>query len=89
MTSVSDEDGSEMSVAGVYREVVAPERLVLDEDGAGAWHEGAVSEVTLADLGDGRTEMSFRTTIRTTDEMRFHAQAGLSGAFDRLAELLA
>ena len=89
VTSVSDEDGSEMSVAGVYREVVAPERLVLDEDGAGAWHEGAVSELALADLGDGRTEMSFRTTIRTTDEMRSHAQAGLSGAFDRLAELLA
>jgi uncharacterized protein YndB with AHSA1/START domain len=89
VTSVSAEDGSEMTVDGVYREVDEPGRLVLEEDGDGAWHDGAVSELTLTDLGDGRTEMAFRTTIRTTEEMAGHARAGLGASFDRLAEHLA
>jgi uncharacterized protein YndB with AHSA1/START domain len=88
VTSVSDEDGSEMSTVGLYREVVEPERLVLEEPAGEAWHEGAVSVVTFTDLGDGRTEMVLRSTINTTDEMRRHAEAGLQGSLDRLAELL-
>jgi uncharacterized protein YndB with AHSA1/START domain len=87
VTSVS-EDGSEMTVQGVYREVVEPERLVLDEPAEGSWHEGAVSVATFTDLGDGRTELVVQTTIHTTDEMRATAQAGMESTFDRLAELL-
>ena len=88
VTSVSGE-GSEMTVAGVYREVVEPERLVFEEPAEDAWHEGAVSVLTLTDLGDGRTEMVVHTTIQTTDEMRGAAQAGMASSFDRLAEHLA
>jgi uncharacterized protein YndB with AHSA1/START domain len=88
VTSVA-EDGSAMTVEGVYREVEEPVRLVLEEHGEGAWHDGAVSELTLTDLGDGRTEMAFRTNIRTTEEMAGHAQAGLAASLDRLAEHLA
>ena len=88
VTSVSDE-GSEMTVAGVYREVVEPERLVFEEPAEDAWHEGAVSVLTFTDLGDGRTEMVVHTTIQTTDEMRGVAQAGMASSFDRLAEHLA
>jgi uncharacterized protein YndB with AHSA1/START domain len=88
VTSVSDEDGTEMTIEGVLREVVEPERLVLEEPAEASWHEGAVSAVTLTDLGDGRTEMVVRTTIHTTAEMIQHAQAGMSTSFDRLAEHL-
>jgi uncharacterized protein YndB with AHSA1/START domain len=88
ITSVSGE-GSEMTVAGVYQEVVEPERLVFEEPAEDAWHEGAVSVLTLTDLGDGRTEMVVHTTIQTTDEMRGAAQAGMASSFDRLAEHLA
>jgi len=87
VTSVSDE-GAEMSSQGVFREVVEPERLVLEEPAEDAWHEGAVSVVTLADLGDGRTEMVLHSTIHTTDEMRVHAEAGLTSSLDRLAKHL-
>jgi uncharacterized protein YndB with AHSA1/START domain len=87
VTSVS-EDGSEMTIHGVYREVVEPERLVFEEPAEGSWHEGAVSVATFTDLGDGRTEMVVQTTIRTTDEMRATAQAGMESTFDRLAEHL-
>ena len=89
VTSVSDEDGTEMTVVGVYREVVEPERLVFDEPAEDSWHEGAVSVATFTDVGDGRTEMVVRATIHTTDEMRAQAEAGMAATFDRLAEHLA
>lgn len=89
VTSVSDEDGSEMTSQGVYREVVEPGRLVLEEPAEDAWHEGAVSVVTLTDLGDGRTELVLHTTIHASDEMRSAAEAGMTGSLDRLAEFLA
>jgi uncharacterized protein YndB with AHSA1/START domain len=88
VTSVSD-DGSEMTVHGIYREVVEPERLVFEEPSENAWHDGAVSVLTLTDLGDGRTEMTVHTTIRTSEEMRGAAEAGMASSFDRLAEHLA
>jgi uncharacterized protein YndB with AHSA1/START domain len=89
LTSISDEDGSEMPQRGVYREVVEPERIVFEEAAEDSWHEGAVSELTLTDLGDGRTEMVLRATVHTTDEARVQAEAGMTSAMDRLAEHLA
>jgi uncharacterized protein YndB with AHSA1/START domain len=87
LTSVSDLDGTEMPTEASYREVVEPERLVFAELPREHCHQGAVGVVTLADLGDGRTEMVFQTTIQATGEVR--AGAGLASAFDRLAEHLA
>jgi uncharacterized protein YndB with AHSA1/START domain len=88
VTSVSDEDGTEMTTQGVFREVDEPKWLVLEEPAENAWHEGAESVVTLSDLGDGRTELVLRSTIHTTDEMRVQAEAGLRASLDRLAEHL-
>jgi uncharacterized protein YndB with AHSA1/START domain len=88
LTSISDE-GAEMPVVGVYREVAEPERLVLEEPPEHAWHEGAVSTVSFTDLGEGRTEVALRATIQTTDEMRLNAERGMNGTLDRLAEHLA
>jgi uncharacterized protein YndB with AHSA1/START domain len=87
LTSISDE-GAEMPVAGVYREVVEPERLVLEEPPEQAWHQGSVSTVTFTDLGEGRTEVALRATIQTTDEMRLNAERGMNGTLDRLGEHL-
>ena len=84
VTSVSDE----MTSQGVYREVSEPERLVLEEPAEDSWHEGAVSVVTFTDRGDGLTEVTLRAAIQTTDEMRAHAEAGMAGSLDRLAEHL-
>jgi uncharacterized protein YndB with AHSA1/START domain len=81
-------DGVEMPVVGVYREVVEPERLVLDEPAEQAWHEGAESVVRFTDLGGGRTEVASRATIQTSDEMRETAERGMRATFDRLGEHL-
>jgi uncharacterized protein YndB with AHSA1/START domain len=83
LTSVSDQ-GVEMPVVGVYREVAEQERLVLDEPAEGSWHEGAESTVTFTDVGDGRTEVTIRAIIQTTDEMRETAERGMRETFDRL-----
>ena len=90
VNTVSDADGSEMTSDAVYREVAEPERLVFTEAPAAgcAESEGTVGTVTFADLGDGRTEMVFRSTLYTTDENRERTVGGLNSAFDRLAETL-
>jgi uncharacterized protein YndB with AHSA1/START domain len=88
LTSVNEE-GVEMPVVGIYREVVAPERLVLEEPSGGNWHEGAVSVLSLTDLGEGRTELVLQSTIQTTDEMRAAAEGGVAASIERLAAYLA
>jgi uncharacterized protein YndB with AHSA1/START domain len=88
VVSVSDENGTEMPSQGVYQEVVEPERLILEEPAEQSWHEGAVTVVTLTELGDGRTEVVLHSTINTTEEMRAQAEHGMEGSLDRLAEHL-
>lgn len=88
LTSVNEE-GVEMPVVGVYREVVAPERLVLEEPAEYNWHEGAVSVLSLTDLGSNRTELVLQSTIQTTEEMRAASEAGVTASIDRLAGYLA
>jgi uncharacterized protein YndB with AHSA1/START domain len=75
LNSINDEDGRELPMEGVYREVVEPERLVFER-------RGSTSTVTFTDLGDGRTEMRFEATM--TPE----AAGGLASAFERLEESL-
>jgi uncharacterized protein YndB with AHSA1/START domain len=77
LTSINDEDGREMPLDTVFREVVEPERLVFGE-----------ATVMLTDLGDGRTEMVFHTTVDMTAEMLRTATGGLASAFDRLTDHL-
>jgi uncharacterized protein YndB with AHSA1/START domain len=84
---VRDADGAQMPTVGTYREVVEPERLVFAEavDEGCPESEGAVGTVVLTDLGDGRTEMVFSSTLRTTAENVRNARRGLGEAFDDLA----
>ena len=88
-SSVSDEDGAEMSSDGVYREVVEPERLVFGPGPRDGDDGNGVATVTFTDLGDGRTEMTFHTIVQMSDDLRARAEAGLASGFDRLAEHLA
>ena len=71
------EYGGRMVNEGVWHEVVPFERLTFGTP------EGARSEVTFTDLGDGRTELRFTTTRR----MSRRAQTGFHSGLDRLAEL--
>jgi uncharacterized protein YndB with AHSA1/START domain len=89
LTMFAPPDRRRIDWSGEYREVSAPERLVLtvtDQPG-----DGAVELVTvvLTDLGDGRTEMLFEQRGSMTPEQYEHATEGWGTFFDRLLERLA
>lgn len=85
--------GHEMGMSGVYREIVAPERLVNTEAFDQPWYEGeAEATVTL-------TEAAGRTTIVTLVRyasrevrdgvLKSGMESGVAASYDRLAEILA
>jgi uncharacterized protein YndB with AHSA1/START domain len=88
-----DRDGTTMGMGGVYKEVVAPERLVTTEKFDEAWYPGE-SLNTLVLVEQGR-----RTTL--TQTMRYESreardavlksgmEKGVIASYDRLATLLA
>ncbi len=86
----SDADGHEVPFAGVYREIVENERLVItltDGDRPDPDREHLLT-VTFADLGDGRTELVMRQAGdfgEFTDEQLEGLEAGWGQFFDRLA----
>ncbi|TQM03922.1 SRPBCC family protein [Pseudonocardia kunmingensis] len=84
-TMVVDETGQEFPTGGFYLEVREPERLVLTWREPGGDSESVVT-VELADLGDGRTAMTFHQAGFTTEETRRGVHEGWSSAFDRLTE---
>jgi len=87
-----DRDGKEMGMGGVYREIVAPERIVSTEEFDDPWYPGeAVGTLTLVEQ-DGRTTLT-QTMLYDTREtrdaiLRSPMESGVAVSYDRLAELL-
>ncbi len=84
-------EGELLHLAGVYREIVPPERLVFthawtDEDGKPG--PETLVTVTLAEEG-GKTVMTFRQTGFSSTESRDGHGGGWTECFDKLDELLA
>jgi uncharacterized protein YndB with AHSA1/START domain len=82
------DDGTEMEMSGVYKEVAPPDRLVASEAWGGDWPE-TVNTVTLTEE-DGKTTIT-QTILYPSKEARDAALAtgmkdGMSMSFDRLAE---
>jgi uncharacterized protein YndB with AHSA1/START domain len=88
-----DSDGSEMGMGGVYREVVAPERLVATEKFDQPWYPGeAVGTTVLIEQG-GKTTIT-QTVLYQSREARDAVlksgmERGVAASYDRLAEMLA
>lgn len=87
------EDGSEMGMGGVYREIVPPERLVHTEKFDQPWYPGeSVITTTLAEQG-GRT--TFTATMRYESKEARDAvlaspmENGVRASYDRLEDVLA
>ncbi len=87
------EDGKEMGMGGVYREIVPPEMFVATERFDDPWYPGE------AVVTQALVEQAGRTTLTLT--VRYESQAtrdavlqtpmeqGVSASYDRLAEMLA
>jgi uncharacterized protein YndB with AHSA1/START domain len=88
----SDSDGHEMGMGGAYREVVAPERIVVTEVFDEAWYPGeAVDTIVLAEQ-DGKTTLT-QTILYNSRETRDAVlkspmQHGMGMSYDRLENFL-
>ena len=84
-TMVSDEDGSELPFHGFYREVEAPERLVLtlDDESDPSNPNVEVLTITFTDLGDGRTEVVAHQAGHLPEEEYENLKEGYSTFFDQ------
>jgi uncharacterized protein YndB with AHSA1/START domain len=90
LTMAATDRHPEIRWAGEYREVVAPERLVLTITDRPEGNEYELVTVEFADLGDGRTRMHLEQTggHLTPDEYE-RAGQGWGAFFDDLAARLA
>lgn len=86
-------DGSEMGMRGVYREIVAPERIVSTELFDDPWYDGeAVGTIVLVEAG-GTTTVT--QTVRYASKevrdavLKTPMEQGMAAGYDKLAELLA
>ncbi len=88
----SDSDGREMGMGGIYREVVAPERIVATEVFDEAWYPGeAVDTIVFAER-DGKTTLT-QTILYNSRETRDAVlkspmQTGMAASYDRLEKFL-
>ncbi|HTD21760.1 MAG TPA: SRPBCC family protein [Terriglobales bacterium] len=86
-------NGNEMGMGGVYREIVAPERIVATEKFDEAWYPGeAVGTLLLVEQG-GKTTIT-QTVLYESRETRDGVlkspmESGVAASYDKLAEMLA
>jgi len=88
-----DSDGTDMGMGGVYREIVAPERIVATERFDQSWYEGeAVGTTTLVEQG-GKTTLTqtMRYESKETRDavLKSPMETGVAASYDRLADALA
>jgi uncharacterized protein YndB with AHSA1/START domain len=88
-----DSDGTEMGMGGVYREIVAPERLVATEKFDEAWYPGeAVGTIVLVEQG-GKTTLTqtilYESLAARDAVLKTGMEKGVTASYGRLAELLA
>jgi uncharacterized protein YndB with AHSA1/START domain len=88
----SDSTGKEMGMGGIYREVVAPERIVATEKFDEAWYPGEAVDTILLSEKDGRTTLT-QTILYDSRETRDAVlkspmQYGMAASFDRLEKFL-
>src|SRR5206468_10116150 len=87
-----DSDGPQMGMGGVYREVVAPERLVTTERFDEAWYPGeSLNTLLLVEQG-GRTTLTQTMRYESREArdavLKSGMESGVKASYDRLADLL-
>lgn len=85
-------DGSEMGVSGVFREVVAPERVVATEKFQQAWYPGEALVTNLLVEQGGKTTLTLTVRYESREArdiaLKTPMEKGVAASYDRLAELL-
>ena len=86
-------DGAEMGMGGVYREIVAPERLVATESFDDPWYPGEAIDTTVLVEEGGKTTVTTKV-LYESEEIRDAVlesgmARGVAESYDMLAEYLA
>jgi len=88
-----DGNGTEMGMGGVYREIVAPERLVTTERFDEAWYPGEALNTLVLIERAGRTTltqtMRYESRAARDAVIKSNMEHGVAASYDRLADLLA
>ena len=88
-----DANGTEMGMGGVYREIVAPERLVATERFDQAWYPGEALNTLVLIEKAGRTTltqtMRYESRAARDAVIKSNMESGVAASYDRLTELLA
>ena len=88
-----DTNGTEMGMGGVYREIVAPERLVTTERFDEAWYPGEALNTLVLIERAGRTTltqtMRYESRAARDAVIKSNMEHGVAASYDRLADLLA
>ena len=88
-----DTKGTEMGMGGVYREIVAPERIVSTERFDEAWYPGeAVGTLVLVERGGKTTltvTMRYESRAARDAVLKSGMESGVAASYDRLATILA
>ena len=86
-------DGTEMGWSGVYREIVAPERLVHTEAFDERWYPGDALVTTVLAEHDGKTTVTSTVLYQSREArdavLKSPMESGVAESYDRLDELLA
>jgi len=84
-------DGTEMSMRGVYKEVVPPERVVNTESWGAGWPE-TINTLSFVEDEQGRTTITVRVLYPSKEArdaaLKTGMKDGMSRSFERLAEYL-
>ncbi|HEX4593838.1 MAG TPA: SRPBCC family protein [Bryobacteraceae bacterium] len=85
-------DGKEMGMRGVFREVVAPERIVATERFDDPWYSGEAVGTQILKEQAGQTTLTI-TVLYESREIRDGVlksgmERGVAASYDRLADLL-
>ena len=88
-----NDDGAEMGMRGVYREILAPERIVNTELFDEPWYPGEALDTTVLVEQGGKTILTLTVLYESREArdavLKTDMEQGLSAIYDRLAELLA
>jgi len=86
------ENGNEMGMGGVYREIARPERLVATEKFDESWYPGEALDTTVLTEQGGKTTLTVTVQYESRDVrdavLKSPMEKGVAAGYDRLAELL-
>ncbi len=88
----SEQDGSQMAIGGVFREVIPPERLVATEKFDDAWYPGEALDTTvfeeMRDITRTTITVQYESKEARDTARRSGMEHGMAAGYDRLETLL-